>query len=227
MSEKKKQNSLIFLTTLSVYLGLVLVGGANSPVLAQAALTRNFDIQEEIEYRDDLDKNPDDAACSKPKPQKDNLSNQFFEHYAKTILALLKQDFKLVPAASLKQEFRIVDQGLNLDLSTVTTEFDELFNELSQKVNKKLADNGFIYTLNSDNFFSSYKLKPKIEGRDVSSFVDLYNSRLNSLLKQSKNESENLILKNTEIVFVNNQIFIITNLPRASIDSLLAEKDAK
>ena len=60
MSDKKKYNSIVFLTTLSVYLGLVLVGGAGSPVLAQAALTRNFDIQEEIEYKDDLDKKPDD-----------------------------------------------------------------------------------------------------------------------------------------------------------------------
>ena len=58
MSQRNKNNSIIFLTTLSVYLGLVLVGGAMSPVLAQAALTRNFDIQDEIEVKDDLDKKP-------------------------------------------------------------------------------------------------------------------------------------------------------------------------
>ncbi len=33
-----------------------------SPVLAQAALTRNFDIQDEVEIKDDLEKNPDKLA---------------------------------------------------------------------------------------------------------------------------------------------------------------------
>jgi hypothetical protein len=58
VKERNKNNSIIFLTTLSVYLGLVLVGGAMSPVLAQAATTRNFNIQDEIEVKDDLDKKP-------------------------------------------------------------------------------------------------------------------------------------------------------------------------
>ncbi len=59
MSNSKNYNSIVFFTTLSVYLGLVLVGGT-PPVLAFAALTRNFDIQNEIEVKDDLDKKPDD-----------------------------------------------------------------------------------------------------------------------------------------------------------------------
>src|SRR5215211_7786112 len=60
MSERKNYNSIVFLTTLSVYLGLVLVGGATPSVLAQAATTRNFDIKNEIVVEDDLDKKPDD-----------------------------------------------------------------------------------------------------------------------------------------------------------------------
>src|SRR5687768_18061260 len=45
-------------TTLGVYLGLMLVGA--TPVLGHAATTRNFEISEEIEFRDDLDRKPDD-----------------------------------------------------------------------------------------------------------------------------------------------------------------------
>lgn len=62
MSTRKGQNSILFLTTLGVYLGLVLAGGASPTVFAHpAATTRNFDISEEVEFKDDLDKKPDPA----------------------------------------------------------------------------------------------------------------------------------------------------------------------
>ena len=55
----RKNNSILFLTTLGVYLGLVLVGGSVPQVLAHGALTRNFELQDEIEAKDDLDKKPE------------------------------------------------------------------------------------------------------------------------------------------------------------------------
>lgn len=61
MDKRKGQNSILFLTTLGVYLGLVLVG-ATPQVLANAATTRNFDIRDEIEFQDKLDKDPDPIA---------------------------------------------------------------------------------------------------------------------------------------------------------------------
>ncbi len=59
MTTRKNYNSVIFLTTLSVYLGLVLVG-APAPILAQAALTSKLEIKNKIEKKDDLDNKPDD-----------------------------------------------------------------------------------------------------------------------------------------------------------------------
>lgn len=50
---------MLFLTTLGVYLGLMLVGGAAPQVFAHGALTRNFELQDEIEISDDLDNKPD------------------------------------------------------------------------------------------------------------------------------------------------------------------------
>ena len=55
----RKNNSILFLTTLGVYLGLMLVGGAAPQVFAHGALTRDFDLQDEIEISDDLDNKPD------------------------------------------------------------------------------------------------------------------------------------------------------------------------
>lgn len=62
MVNRKTPNSILFLTTLGVYLGLVLVG-ATPQILAQAAMTRQFDVKDEIEVKDDLDKKPDDVAA--------------------------------------------------------------------------------------------------------------------------------------------------------------------
>ena len=55
----RKNNSILFLTTLGVYLGLMLVGGPAPQVFAHGALTRNFELQDEIEISDDLDNKPD------------------------------------------------------------------------------------------------------------------------------------------------------------------------
>src|SRR5688500_619254 len=60
MSKNKGYNSILFLTTLSVYFGLVLVGAPSSVLAQQAALTQRFEIQNEFEIEDDLDKKPDE-----------------------------------------------------------------------------------------------------------------------------------------------------------------------
>jgi hypothetical protein len=57
LNNRKNQNSILFLTTLGVYLGLVLVG-ATPQVLAHAATTRTFDISEESGQVENLDKDP-------------------------------------------------------------------------------------------------------------------------------------------------------------------------
>ena len=62
MTKGKNYNSILFLTTLGVYLGLVLVGGTAPQVLAHSALTRNFEISDEIEFNDELDTKPDAIA---------------------------------------------------------------------------------------------------------------------------------------------------------------------
>lgn len=58
MNNRKNQNSILVLATLGVYLGLVLAG-ATPQTLAQAAMTRQFDVKDEVEIKDELDKKPD------------------------------------------------------------------------------------------------------------------------------------------------------------------------
>lgn len=62
MSSKKGQNSILLLTTLGVYIGLLMAGATPGVIAQQAALTRNFELSEEVEVKDDLDKDPRDEA---------------------------------------------------------------------------------------------------------------------------------------------------------------------
>src|SRR6478752_3377908 len=88
MEKRKSQNSILFVATLGVYLGLMLAG-ATPQVLANAATTRTFDIKDEIEFQDKLDRDPDPLA--------DKLSTDSIDK--------LKQD-KFVPLARLLKQFR-------------------------------------------------------------------------------------------------------------------------
>jgi hypothetical protein len=62
VSKSKNYNSIVFLTTLSVYLGLVLVASVPQVLAQPAATTKQFNVKDEIEAKDDLDKNPDGEA---------------------------------------------------------------------------------------------------------------------------------------------------------------------
>lgn len=65
MEKRKNQNSILFVATLGVYLGLVLAGATPQVMAVQrGAMTRNFDISDEIEFKDDLDNKPDDDRSS-------------------------------------------------------------------------------------------------------------------------------------------------------------------
>jgi hypothetical protein len=63
LTSRKSQNSILFLTTLGVYLGLVLVG-ATPQVLAQAATAKQFSVKDEIEVKDDLDTDPKNSGLA-------------------------------------------------------------------------------------------------------------------------------------------------------------------
>jgi hypothetical protein len=206
MSDSKKHNSIIFLTTLSVYLGLVLVGGASSPVLAQAALTRNFDIQEEIEYKDDLDKKPDDEKSDKAFEKKQSL-----EHY----FDILSQ---FVEKASLS-DYRV---SINVNCDFCRQNFG---NEFSLK-KKYFALENLEYDYGKDRVISKLNLQPETFDADSNELVSHLNEKLLSLRSVSKSAFKKLILDNTSVITENNQVFVVTRLPRASIDSLLAKPDA-
>ena len=245
MSTSKNYNRMVFLTTLSVYLGLVLVG-ATPPALAHAALTQRIEIQNEIETDDDLDKNPEDCESLKTKADeklnKFGFSNQAISDYAKVLTNLIK----------INKQLYSNDFALKFDTNFYSNETNKPYFSLAsrpvlypknarQQLNKDLEilsalfpkipaqnENSFVFDFDLDNkmFKSSTKFLQQndFEARKV--FI-AYDSSLDFWRCKSKNTPESIILQNTEISYENNQVFIVTRLPRASIDALLAEKVAK
>lgn len=92
MTNRKTHNSIIFLTTLSVYLSLSLLG-ATPQVLAYAATTRDFDIQTEIEYKDDFDNQPDNETASATKEKSNAVSGNSFKKYSKEVQSFVDKTF--------------------------------------------------------------------------------------------------------------------------------------
>ena len=246
MSKGKNYNSIVFLTTLSVYLGLVLVGGAIPTVLAQAALTRDFDIKNEIVFEDDLDKKPDEddvfdsdfiygpvlellSDLKKLKQIEKYNGEQYFEidflfkRYEKSNrfnvekiqgggniwvhtaceepAYLIEHQFDL----NTPSNFYIYDKKLKVKVTNTNVKFVSENGDFSLQINSTQESNGKAQEL--AKFFNDAFIV-------ASSNADLKNY-------------EKLVYQNTKATSENNQVLIVTRLPRASIDELLAEKDSQ
>lgn len=186
MSEKnKKHNSIIFLTTLSVYLSLSLLGAAPQ-VLAYAATTRDFDFQTEIEYKDDFDNQPDNETASATKEKSNQANKNSFDNSAKEVQNFVGKSF-----------------SNNLNSSP-------LFEKDSHSFKFSLENSGGNSFLNHSFEFEA--IPPVFFANDF---------LLNQEIWDSSHKFTNSAYDVTQINPENNQVFIVTRLPRAAIDSLL------
>ena len=246
MSNRKNYNSIVFLTTLSVYLGLVLAGGAAVPhALAQAALTRDFDIRNEIEFKDDLDKKPDNEEI-----------DSFFEIGLDQAVATFIEDLR-----RFKQEGKYkFDSGEILSIKcghsfcsddggsasiSIRNDENELFGAL-QKLHERLDIAGrkdsskilFVGVSEETNkgckdiglslSFSNKELEIAVRfSRESTPKAFAFTEHLNRHFADKSSISSDLLVKqlyaNTKARFENNQVFVVTRLPRASIDEFFSK----
>ena len=77
---------------LGVYLGLLMAGAAPGVLAQQAAMTRQFDLKDEIEFTENLDKDPNDfppiKRASKP------LVSRSFDDFATAFTDYIRQDLE-------------------------------------------------------------------------------------------------------------------------------------
>ena len=240
MSGKNKNyNKLIFLTTLSVYLGLVLVSGSPQ-VFAYAATTKNFDIQQEIEFKDDLDNKPDnDEIADFFALEPENAIGEFFVELRK----LKKQGkFKVGKQLISRCSYSFCDEN-NAGAtytpegndSLVFGELDKLHERLDQiflHSNKNLpAFFGVAKSNKCKEFNNTVSLDTKAFRAELSFSKDseneaiIFSEKINNQFKKkaeiAKDSLTKQILSNTQAFPVKEFVVMVTNLPRASIDSLI------
>jgi hypothetical protein len=244
----RKNNSILFLTTLSVYLGLMLVGGAAPQVFAHGALTRNFELQDEIENQDDLDKKPDnenwalsisiktyledvegflDALHSLEQSGKFDSIHDRFEVTQSTLLPCMPGNkvgsytantFELkneLLRPSLERFSKLLTDGYSLAdcVAAKNVNGTEVTNS---KFTFKLDDAALSIQVSVQK--ASPEIAKKLSGELVTAFAK-FTPAASELARQK-------ILENTSFRSENDQVFVITRLPRAALDPLLA-KSAK
>ncbi len=231
MTSRKNHNSIIFLTTLSVYLGLVLVGAPS--VLAQAALTRNFDFQTEIEVKDDLDNKPDDEKLS---------ANDFplaLVEFLNEIKQAVKNGELTLP---LLTEFGaagdFIISGIGGSAIAVNASDARLEKIVRDALSKKFYPKALALADYKKNEFSVLRvnlladdtdlmLSVSFDKNNAARFAKFLNHKFSADAILAKNKTVKQIYKNTEAAAVgiaaDNYISIVTRLPRGSLDALLTD----
>lgn len=221
MSNRKNYNSIVFLTTLSVYLGLVLVGSPSS-VLAQTSLNTE---NSQIFVGQSLYGNAIDELVR----QLETLRKE----------GKLKADEKI----ALDYEFSFSDDGSPQFLGFGERKNEHLANALdltAEKISRDLSKLENVYFKKSErlgSFDFTFAIEPKDFllkvkhsydwTKDAEAISGIFGKYFEQESVVRKNEPLGKIYENTKVTFENNQVFIVTRLPRGSIDSLLAQKDAQ
>ncbi len=229
MINRKNHNSLVFLTTL--YIGLILVG-ASPQALSFAALTRNFDIQNEIEVKDDLDNKPDNEEIEV------FLKDDFPALFAQ-FLQEIKEEVKRGKISSPIQISFYADGDFHLSesdggyISSIGS--NQSLSQLTRNAfNKKFLPKAFGLSDFDSKKSKNVKVKIKADSADSSleisfgksnaeQFAEFLNQEfsLNAALVKDKLTKE--IYDYTKATSENNQVFVITRLPRGSLDALLTD----
>ncbi len=215
MSQRNKNNSIIFLTTLSVYLGLVLVG-ATPHVFAQTS--QSLPISKEANIL---------------------IANQLLTINAKWAIELEKIISGSSASAHLIGNINVSDKEISewqMQLTEGNAEAIKFLREkfFSPPKVSHPAVAAFLYQkisveieTNQNEIRFEYHIS-FINSGDALEFGKSYEYILNNRekLRNKIGKAEILFLENTKSSFNNNQVSVVTRLPRGSLDELL-KQDAK
>ncbi len=248
MSNRKTQNSILVLATLGVYFGLVLAG-ATPQVLANAAMTRQFDVKDEIEVKDDLDNKPDDERS--PVTASVQVYLEDVEYFLAS-LRILKHNGRFNPdvdSFNIAQNTMLPCVDSNIAGRYTPIRFDSS-NDASRRAlinfsgamvygyslgdciannefnGIEAADSRFNVQLDRKAFSVNIAVKKQSPHRafelmrELESVLKLYSTPANNKLRQH-------IIERTSFRAKNDQVFVTTRLPRAGLVSLLTVSAAR
>jgi hypothetical protein len=247
VSKNKSYNSILFLTTLSVYLGLVLVGVSPSVLAHQAALSSKFEIQNEFEAEEDLDKNPEDEGLEQYfLVRLDNALNTFVEDLRKLnskrrykfrgnedIIAGCQHTFcsgNIVDATSsfvdswIANEFENLRRNLDIGADRDYTQVPKFVSELKDKNgNISCKDFGLEFSINKSTFQTKISFTQNSSPQALATANNL-NALFANKAAVSQNTATRRFYEHTRAKTENNQVLVVTRLPRGSLDALVRSK---
>jgi len=245
LNQRRSQNSILFLTTLGVYLGLLVAGGSAPQVLAHSATTRIFEITDEIEVKDDLDKKPDDERS----PVHMSLGN-YFDDVEKFLVALggfqqrnlfdssrdtflLGQSNQLPCVAANRvgsytvKEFATSDEAIHKTLEWFSKQLTDGYSlgdcRPNERLGKDTHDSNFQCKLDDKAFQIEVSVK-----KSSPEAAKLLATDLQATHRKTKPDSASIVrarlYETTTFRAENDQVFVLTRLPRADLVSLLAQE---
>ncbi len=241
--QRKIHNQTLFVAALSVYLGLLIVG-APPQVLAQAALTTKL---EEAKTERLQTKEPDeDDFCvglnetAQAQLKRDSLKLETISEFINLVQALSLEANNKLPFNNFTLDYHYYrdrqstaiaptqaysTEGKNL--LEVVKPFRLVIEEKGAKFSEffplRCCDRtDFHITAQFNETEVNAKVKFPIGYHELSqSFARSYQSGIEFLRCQKRNLPEAVIYQNAEATSENDQVFIVTRLPRAGLDSLL------
>lgn len=238
-----------------MYIGLLMAGSAPGIVAQQAgAMTRNFDVKDEIEVKDDLDNDPEDCS-EKASDRATQLLN--FDIVSNGILEFVAgiDQLSRIGKTSWSENFEFEFLRKTSEGGIVSTWQDahssnrwaqlEASENVGSLVESLCPWNGckyYRYDQDLKTDASVTRIKYRLDGNEL--FVSIALEQRNDAESDELSKvygdaftigacssiyatpAQQLVYKHTSSDFSNSQVFIVTRLPRAGLDALLA-KDAK
>lgn len=240
MNNRKNHNSILFLTTLGVYLGLVLVG-ATPQVLSQAS-TDLREAERAEAYRRITEE------CNNLRPRIERRSKGNYQPLTNSINDYLNALIDLAIHANCTSPAGFAFTGnasypADLSLASsvshrpkpsskellvsglLSTHIETVANSLPH-----MLDRGdFFFEIDFEMLATGFQAVAKFKQNSpetAEQIADLYESNLSNWKISKHLTNEVALYDKTFISVENNQVLIVTRLPRAGLDTLLA-KDAK
>jgi hypothetical protein len=242
LTRSRPQNSILAVATLGVYLGLILAGGAPS-ILAQAATAKQFNIKDEIVKRDDLDNDPNLPQARKALESYLSDTEEFLE----TLAQLAQSSPDLFAGENLVERhiLRECDTGNRMFInelsprSKVSATLERPLLAFTAKLTEGYGIRACTATQVKGQPTGVQKAFGKVIAGERGLFVEVHLQVTGgdalpfreSLQTALSTENTSLatqirvqLLKSTAISRYNDSIMIATELPRGSLDTLLASK---
>jgi len=241
LTSHKTQNPILVIATLGVYFGLILAG-ATPQVLANAAMTRQFDVKDEVEIKDDLDTKPNGVDF-------DELASD--DLFLSAVIDLA-QDFSRLAAQkkfSWERPHHVTVEGLSFCESdnspsylgsgeispTARAAFEKAAIRVGREYFKYSSSLGIGKKFDAWPFGVSFGLSTEQNGLDLSiKFVTkdvdasrVFGEEVARILSQPRpglSVERKIVLENSKSKITDNTVILVIHLPRAGLSSLLSSQ---